>query len=128
MITKDSNAKILAIVPARSGSKTVLDKNIRFIAGKPLLAPSIEHALASKLINRTIVSTDSPAYAEIAREYGAQVPFLRPTDISQDTSTDLEVFIHALNWLREQEGYVPDICVHLRPTYPIRNVDDIDRV
>ncbi len=119
-------SEVLAVIPARSGSKTTPDKNIRLIAGKPLLAYSIEHALASKLIDRTIVSTDSPVYAEIARQYGAEVPFLRPAEISQDTSTDLETFTHALNWLSENEGYVPDVCVHLRPTYPIRKAEDID--
>lgn len=118
--------QILALIPARSGSKSVLDKNIRPISGKPLLVYSIEHALACRLINRTIVSTDNPIYAEIARQHGAEVPFLRPVELSQDTSTDLEVFAHALNWLRRNEGYVPDICVHLRPTYPIRNVEDVE--
>lgn len=117
---------LLALIPARSGSKTIPDKNIRLISGKPLLVYSIEHALYSKLINRTIVSTDSPVYAEIARKFGAEVPFLRPSEISQDTSTDLEAFQHALKWLHENENYVPDICVHLRPTYPIRNIEDID--
>jgi len=123
---KNKQPQILVLIPARSGSKSIPDKNIRIIAGKPLLAYSIAHALASKLINRTIVSTDSPVYAEIARKYLAEVPFLRPSEISQDSSTDLEVFIHALKWLKENEGYMPDICVHLRPTYPIRKVEDID--
>lgn len=127
-MTDDKVAKILALIPARSGSESVQHKNIRVVAGKPLLAHSIEHALASKLINRTIVSTDSPNYAEIARQYGAEVPFLRPAEISQGTSTDLEAFTHALKCLREKEGYIPDICVHLRPTYPIRRVEDIDGV
>lgn len=119
--------EILALIPARSGSKAIPNKNIRIIAGKPLLAHSITHALESKLITRVIVSTDSPIYATIAREYGAESPFLRPSKISQDLSTDLEVFSHALKWLAKKEGYVPDICVHLRPTYPIRKVDDIDK-
>jgi CMP-N,N'-diacetyllegionaminic acid synthase len=124
----EKKAEILALIPARSGSKSLPDKNIRMVAGKPLLAYSIEHALASKLINRTIVSTDSPEYAEIARQHGAEVPFLRPPVISRDYSTDLEVFTHALKWLEENENYIPDICVHLRPTYPIRQVEDINKV
>ncbi len=119
--------EVLALIPARSGSKVVPDKNIKPISGKPLLAYSIKHALDSELIDRTIISTDSPVYAEIARKYGAESPFLRPQEISQDSSTDLELFTHALNWLYEKESYVPDICVHLRPTYPIRNVKDIDK-
>ena len=119
---------ILAVIPARSGSKSVKDKNIRLINGKPMMAYSIEHALKSKYINRVIVSTDSEEYAEIAKEYGAEVPFLRPADISQDLSLDLEVFEHALAFLKEKEGYEADIVVQLRPTYPIRNVEDIDKM
>lgn len=117
---------VLAVIPARSGSKGIPHKNVRLLQGKPLLAHSIEQALASRLITRTIVSTDSAAYAKIARQYGAETPFLRPATLAQDLSTDLETFEHALNWLRENEGYVPDIIVHLRPTYPARRVVDID--
>lgn len=120
--------EILALIPARSGSKSIKDKNIRKINGKPLLSFSIEHALSSKKINRTIVSTDSKKYAKIAKNYGAEVPFIRPIEISGDFATDLEVFVHTLNWLKDNEGYCPDICVHLRPTYPVRNVDDIDKM
>ncbi|MDO1451001.1 acylneuraminate cytidylyltransferase family protein [Rhodocytophaga aerolata] len=117
---------ILAIIPARQGSKSIPHKNIRSVGGKPLMAYSIEHALLAKRITRTIVSTDSAYYADIARSYGAEVPFLRPEAISQDHSTDLEVFQHALQWLQESENYVPDICVHLRPTSPVRKAADID--
>lgn len=119
---------ILALIPARSGSKSIVDKNIRPVAGKPLLAWSIEQALAARQVTRTIVSTDSDAYAAVARQYGAEVPFLRPAAIAGDHATDLQAFEHALNWLREHEGYVPDICVHLRPTYPLRRVGLIDEV
>lgn len=119
---------ILAIIPARSGSKSVAHKNIRLLLGKPLIAYSIEHALACRHINRVIVSTDSEQYAEIARQYGAEVPFLRPSEISGDRSNDLEFFIHALDWLEKNEGYVPDICVQLRPTHPIRKTEDTDRM
>jgi CMP-N,N'-diacetyllegionaminic acid synthase len=119
---------ILAIIPARQGSKSIPHKNIRSVGGKPLMAYSIEHALASGRITRTIVSTDSAYYADMARSHGAEVPFLRPEAISQDHSTDLEVFQHALAWLKEHENYVPDICVHLRPTSPVRKVDDIDQM
>lgn len=119
---------IIAIIPARSGSKSVKDKNIRIMNGKPMLAYSIEHALQSKKVERVIVSTDSPNYRDIALRYGAEVPFLRPAEISGDTSLDIEVFDHALRWLKENEGYQADICVHLRPTHPIRNVEDIDRM
>lgn len=117
---------VLALIPARSGSKALVDKNIRPVAGKPMLVHSIEHAKASRLIDRVIVSTDSSAYAEIARAAGAEVPFLRPAEISQDHSTDLEAFTHALTWLKDNEGNVPDIVVQLRPTSPHRSVKDID--
>lgn len=117
---------ILAIIPARSGSKSIIDKNIRSVRGKPLLAYSIEHALDSKMVTRTIVSTDSEYYAAIARSFGAEVPFLRPSAISGDLSTDLELFEHALNWLKINECYTPDLVVHLRPTTPIRKIADLD--
>lgn len=120
--------KVLAIIPARSGSKSVKDKNIRIMNGKPMLAYSIEQALKSSKIDRVIVSTDSQKYQAIAKEYGAEVPFLRPADISQDASLDIEVFQHALHWLQENEGYCADICVHLRPTHPIRDPFDIDKM
>lgn len=117
---------VLAIIPARKGSKSIIDKNIQSFNGKPLLAYSIEQALESKHITRVIVSTDDEYYAEIARSFGAEVPFLRPSEISGDFSTDLEVFEHVLRTLISTEGYNADICVHLRPTAPIRAVQDID--
>lgn len=117
---------ILAIVPARSGSKSVVNKNIRLINNKPMMAYSIEHALNSKLINRVIVSTDSEEYAEIARQYGAEVPFIRPAEYATDTALDIDVFRHALTFLKETEGYEADIVVQLRPTYPYRDPADID--
>ena len=119
---------MLALIPARSGSKSVPDKNIRPFAGKPMLAHSIEHAQAARCVDRVIVSTDSERYAEIARTYGAETPFLRPAELAADDSTDLVVFRHALDWLREHEHWRPEIVVHLRPTYPTRNPTDIDRV
>lgn len=119
---------ILALIPARSGSKSVVHKNIREIGGKPMLAYSIEHAQRSNYINRIIVSTDSEEYAELARKYGAETPFLRPAEYAQDDSLDLEVFEHALHWLWQEDEYRPDIVVQLRPTYPIRSVRDIDKM
>lgn len=120
--------EVLAIIPARSGSKSVIDKNIRLMGGKPMLMHSIQHAKESKSISRIIVSTDSEKYAEIARKYGAETPFLRPTEYATDTALDIEVFLHALEYLRNTEHYVPDIVVQLRPTYPVRNPEDIDRM
>lgn len=121
-------SEVLAVIPARSGSKSVVDKNIRPIDGKPMLAYSIEHGLAAQSIDRVIVSTDSEKYASIAKEYGAEVPFLRPAEYATDTALDLDVFLHALNYLKETEGYVPDLVVQLRPTYPIRRIQDIENM
>jgi CMP-N,N'-diacetyllegionaminic acid synthase len=116
---------VLALIPARSGSKSLPHKNIRPFAGKPLLAHSILQAKACPAVDRVIVSTDSEEYAAIARDYGAEVPFLRPADISGDAATDLQVFQHALGWLAERERAVPGYCVHLRPTHPNRKVSDL---
>jgi len=120
--------QILAVIPARSGSKSVPHKNIRLIDGKPMIAYSIEHALASGYINRVIVSTDSEEYAKIARQYGAEVPFIRPLEYAQDSSLDIDVFLHALRFLKDTQDYVPDIIVQLRPTYPVRDAKDIDHM
>jgi CMP-N-acetylneuraminic acid synthetase len=120
--------EILAIIPARSGSKGLPDKNILPLDGKPMIAYSIELALASKLITRVIVSTDSEQYMEIAREYGAETPFIRPTEFAQDDSLDIDVFYHALSWLRDNESYVPDICVQLRPCGPVRDAKLVDKI
>jgi CMP-N,N'-diacetyllegionaminic acid synthase len=127
-IDKTHQMNILAIVPARSGSQSIPNKNIRPLLGKPLMAYSIDHGLKSKYINRVVVSTDDKHYASIAREYGAEVPFLRPSEFSKNNSPDIEFFIHALDWFEQDENYIPDICVHLRPTHPIRNVEDIDKM
>lgn len=118
--------KICAIIPARSGSKGVIQKNIKSLNGIPLMAYSIKVALESKHIERAIVSTDSQEFVQIAKEYGAEVPFLRPAHISQDNSTDFEMIEHALDWLLENENYLPDYIVHLRPTTPLRRVEVVD--
>jgi CMP-N-acetylneuraminic acid synthetase len=117
--------KVLAIIPARSGSKGISHKNLVPFRGKPLLAHTIEQARACSLIDRVIVSTDSEEYAEMARGYGAEVPFLRPVDLAGDSIRDYPVLRHALEWVMADEGVAPDLIVHLRPTYPIRSTDDI---
>ncbi len=119
--------EVLALVPARSQSKSIRDKNIVDFCGKPLLAHAIEQGRACPLVGRVIVSTDSERYAEIARGFGAEAPFLRPPEISRDESTDLECFQHALGWLARHDGRVPALCVHLRPTHPNRTPDQIAR-
>ena len=113
---------IISIIPARSGSKRIKDKNIRMINGKPLLAYSIEQSLACKLIDKTIVSTDSMKYANIAYKFNATAVIKRPKELAQDESTDLEVMRHVLNCMKDK----PDIIVHLRPTYPYRKIEDIE--
>jgi YrbI family 3-deoxy-D-manno-octulosonate 8-phosphate phosphatase len=112
--------KVLALVPARGGSKSLPHKNLRLFAGHPLLAYSIAAGRQSSLVDRVIVTTDDPEIAQAARDYGAEVPFMRPAELAQDDTPDFPVFEHALRWLDEQEGYRPDIVVQLRPTTPIR--------
>jgi len=112
--------EVLAVIPARGGSKGIPRKNIRDFAGYPLIAYSIIAATQSKMVTRTIVSTDDEEIAAVARQYGAETPFLRPLEHAQDNTTDLPVFQHALQWLEENEGYVPDVVVQLRPTSPVR--------
>lgn len=118
--------KVCAIIPARSGSKGVKNKNIRPLHGYPMIAYTIAEAKLSKEIDRVIVSTDSEEYADIARKYGAEVPFLRPAEISGDFATDLEFMEHAINWCYENEGKVPEYWVHLRVTCPYRDPAVID--
>jgi CMP-N,N'-diacetyllegionaminic acid synthase len=125
LVTSRAMGSVLALIPARSGSKSLPDKNVRPFRGRPLLAHSVEQALAAPNVDRVIVSTDSQAYAEIARQAGAEVPFVRPPEISGDLTPDIEVFLHALSWLDDAEGYRPEYCVHLRPTYPTRRIADI---
>ena len=118
--------EILALIPARGGSKGIPHKNIREFAGFPLIAWSIAAGLQAKSISRVIVSTDDEKIAAVAREYGADVPFLRPSEFAQDRTLDLPVFEHALKWLEDIEGYKPDYVVQLRPTSPIRPTDMVD--
>jgi len=119
--------KVLAVVPARGGSKSIPRKNIRPFAGHPLLAYSIAAGLQAKLVDRVVVSTDDAEIAEVARRYGAEVPFLRPPELAMDSTPDLPVFEHALLWLEKNENYVPDLVVQLRPTTPVRPPDCVDR-
>jgi N-acylneuraminate cytidylyltransferase len=117
---------IVTVIPARSGSKGVPDKNIRELSGKPLIAYSISAAIKSKLIDRVIVSTDSEKYASISKNYGAEVPFIRPNEYSRDKSTDYGFVKHLLDWLTENEGNTPDYIIHLRPTTPLRDPSVLD--
>lgn len=118
--------EVLAIIPARGGSKKVPGKNIRPLNGVPMLHYSIREARRSRHITRVIVSTDDEAIARVAREGGAEVPFLRPTELAGDRVTDLPVFQHAIRHLESTEGYRPEIIAHLRPTAPLRRAEHID--
>lgn len=118
--------EVLAIIPARGGSKGIPRKNIRAFCGYPLIAYSIAAGLQAETVTRVIVSTDDEEIAAAAREWGAETPFLRPAEFAQDKTTDLPVFVHALEWLEENEGYRPDVVVQLRPTSPIRPVGLVD--
>ena len=116
----------LALIPARGGSKSIPRKNIRLFAGHPLIAYSIAAGVAAQTISRVIVSTYDEEIAAIARQYGAETPFLRPAEFALDQTPDLPVFQHALTWLAENENYHPQIVVQLRPTSPLRRVAHID--
>tara|TARA_B100001989_G_C24546151_1_gene470920 strand:+ start:234 stop:911 length:678 start_codon:yes stop_codon:yes gene_type:complete len=113
---------IVAIIPARSGSKSIKNKNILKYKNKPLIYHSIKIALRSKLVDRVIVSTDSKKYAKLSKKIGAEVPFLRPKKYSKDSSNDSEWINHAINYLIKKENYYPHLIIHLRPTSPNRNI------
>lgn len=112
--------EVLAVIPARGGSKGIPRKNIRCFAGQPLIAWSIAAAKHAEYVTRTIVSTDDSEIAKIGRQHGAETPFLRPAELSGDGAVDYPLFEHALRWLDENEHYQPEYVVQLRPTSPIR--------
>ncbi len=118
--------KIVAIIPARGGSRSIPMKNLKLLCGKPLIAWSILSAKESKLIDRVIVSTDSAEIAEVAKKYGAEVPFLRPQELATDTLGIEPVLKHAYEWLKENENYNADALVLLMPTSPTRQTFHID--
>jgi N-acylneuraminate cytidylyltransferase len=117
--------KVLAIIPARGGSKGIPRKNIRLLAGKPLIAHTIAQARQAHNIGRVVVSTDDNNIADVARQYGAEV-IRRPSEISGDTATSESALLHALDYLRDTEGYEPDLVVFLQCTSPLRQPGDID--
>ena len=119
--------EVLGLIIARGGSQRVPHKNIKPLAGRPLLAYSIEAARRSHYITRVIVSTDSESIAQVAIQEGVEAPFRRPPEISQGHSTELEAVEHALTWLRDHESYEPDLVALIRPTTPFRKSETIDR-
>lgn len=117
---------ILGLITARGGSKGTPGKNVKTIAGKPLIAWTIEAALESSLLDRVIVSTDDDNIALVSRQFGAEVPFMRPVNLAQDDSPHIDVLIHAIEWIRDEQGYNPEYLMLLQPTSPLRTVDDIN--
>lgn len=118
--------RTLGVITARGGSKGIPGKNIKLLNGKPLIAYTVEAALKSRLLTRCIVSTDSQEIADISKKYGADAPFLRPEELSQDRSTSMAVVQHALSWLKENHGEEYDYLMILQPTSPLRTAQDID--
>ena len=119
-------SNVVALIPARSGSKGVPHKNIKSLGGHPLIEWSIKACLKSRLIDRVIVSTDSQEYADLSIKLGAEVPFLRPAEIAGDRSTDFDFVLHALDWFASNGGE-PEFLVHMRPTTPYRAPELIDQ-
>lgn len=119
---------VVAIIPARGGSKGLLRKNLRPLAGKPLIAYSVEAAKASTLVDRVIVSTDDEEIAQVAREYGAEIPFLRPPELAEDFTPTEPVLQHAIEWLEKHDGYRVDIVLFLQTTDIFRKKSMIDGV
>ena len=119
-------SKIIAIIPARGGSKRIPGKNIKIMAGKPLIAWTIEPALKSRYLDKVIVSTDNKKIAETSKRYGAEVVD-RPREFATDKASSASAVIHLIKYLKENQNYKPDIIVLLQPTSPLRTVDDIDK-
>jgi len=119
------NKKILGLIPARGGSKGLPNKNIKLLLGKPLIAWTIEQAKRSKYLDSVIVNTDDEQIAKVSKEYGAEIPFMRPKELAQDTSKIIDAIFHALDTL-EKMGKCYDYMSLLEPTSPLRNDEDID--
>lgn len=126
MNTNKNHVKVLGVVGARAGSRSIPNKNIRLLLGKPLMAWIIEAAKQSRFITRLILSTDSEEYAAIGRQYGAETPFIRPAEFANDSASDIDFLTHAVNWLEEHEQWSPDIVLRLPPTTPLCTTESID--
>ena len=117
---------ILGLIPARGGSKSIPRKNIALLAGRPLLAYTCEAALESRCLTRVVLSTDDEAIAEVGRNCGVEVPFMRPAELAGDNTPSLAVAQHAIRWLSEHEDWEADVLVLLQPTSPLRRVNHVD--
>lgn len=124
--TAGRQPSVLGLITARGGSRSIPRKNVLPLAGKPMIAWTIEAAQESRSVNRLLVSTDDEEIGEVAREYGAEVPFLRPPELAQDASSHLSVVAHALDWAQEEGRPAPDYVLLLQPTSPLRLPEDID--
>lgn len=119
-------SNILGLIPARGGSKSIPQKNVALLCGKPLLAYTCEAALASRHNLRAVLNTDAPAIAAIGQQCGIEVPFIRPTELAEDQTPMIDVLMHSLEWFRQNENYDPEIIVLLQPTSPLRRAEHID--
>ncbi|MGZ0076709.1 acylneuraminate cytidylyltransferase family protein [Methylomonas sp. YC3] len=127
-VENNNDVKILVIIPARSGSKGVVDKNIRSLLGKPLIQWTVDAVNDAKLVDSVILlSTDSSVYAELGRDMGLVVPFLRPADCASDNASALQVIEHALGWFKQQYRYLPAFVMWLQPTSPFRPASTIQK-
>jgi len=117
---------VLAIIPARGGSKGIPRKNIKILAGKPLIAWTIEEAKKSNYIDKIIISTDDNEIAKVSSKYGAEVPFIRPALLAKDETATNEVILHAIKWLEKNQNIKLDVLILLQPTSPLRNICQID--
>ena len=117
---------ILGLVTARGGSKGIKGKNIIDLGGEPLITWTLKAAKAAQALSRVVVSTDDPAIAQVALQAGGEVPFMRPAELAEDDSNHLDVLLHALDWLEENQDYCPDAIMLLQPTSPLRRIQDID--
>ncbi len=122
------NKKILTIIPARGGSKRLPGKNIKLLAGKPMIAYAIEAARKSKYTDNIIVTTDDQKIADIAAKYGADVPFIRPTELATDEAKSIDVIIHAVDFFETQKGFLIDLIILIQPTSPLVISTDVDAV
>lgn len=118
---------VLGLILARGGSKSIPQKNIALLAGKPLIAYTIQAALCAQGIDRVVVSTDSTEIANVVHSYGAEVPFLRPQELARDDTSSIDAMVHAVQWLVEEEKYQPDYVMLLQPTSPFRAAQDIEK-
>ena len=124
----EKKLKVLGIVGIRSGSKGVINKNVRDLSGKPLVGWVLSVAQQSDCINRLVVSTDSEEYANVVKEHGAEVPYLRPAELAHDKSPEIDYVRHMLEWLERHENYRPDIVVRMMATVPLQASEDVDAV